>query len=277
MTTILSINVGIEDLGLCYMTVDSHTEYTIDRWGTMDLTIGGKYDRKCKTSNCLNIVKYHIPESNKYFCHSCAKQSEYKIPRENQLKEFVAKISRKKLQNMFCYPHDTNKKLILSEYNKRFNEQMYLDPIKEGSQKLLDYNKNFIEKIKWFLSGYKYPDIVLIDNQVSNNCVRMKSIQSCISTFFIICDCQYIIHCNARDKLKGYLPVGVVNAPELNKYLITVAVTKLLELEDSDGYLYILNNHSKKHSIASCYLQAMYFIKHKLDNVLKDTKYFNFE
>jgi hypothetical protein len=101
-------------------------------------------------------------------------------------------------------------------------------------------------------------DTILIENQIGQNAIRMKSIQGMITFYYISKGKTNIIYWNPINKLKKY------NQKEKKTYAQrkkdSIAITKLLiheHFSDFEGYF---NSHKKKDDLADCFLQLIDYL-----------------
>lgn len=99
---------------------------------------------------------------------------------------------------------------------------------------------------------------IIIENQIGQNAIRMKSIQGMITYHFIEKGKTDIIYWNPINKLKKY------NQKEKKTYTQrkkdSVTITRLLLLEhftDSESFF---NSHKKKDDLADCFLQLIDYL-----------------
>lgn len=271
MTTILSIDVGIKNLACCYITANSQTDYTIDAWEVLDISHYGEINPKCWERDCKMTPKWQVMNKiNKYFCNYCAKQSEkYLVPKKEQTYEYIKNLPLKSLQTKFKVPKML-KRDILAQYYQHTIEMNYLHQIpnhEESKISLQTINKNFVKKIQGFMCSCGNPDIVLITNQTGARAIRMKAIQNGISMFFQILDTKHVLFVTPNNKLKGYLPPGIYTDAQIKKQSYFAARIELMDnrYEEREEF----ENHPKKDDLASCYLQALWFLKYKFDEYIE--------
>lgn len=107
---------------------------------------------------------------------------------------------------------------------------------------------------------------IIIENQIGQNAIRMKSIQGMITYHFINKGKSDIIYWNPINKLKKY------NGKEKKTYTQrkkdSIIITKYLLLEHFSDSIEYFNSHKKKDDLADCFLQLIDYLEK--DNKLND-------
>lgn len=115
-------------------------------------------------------------------------------------------------------------------------------------------------------------DKILIENQIGQNAIKMKSIQGMINMYFIMrdYDIQNIINYNAIHKLKCFIGNTKTTYNERKKKSkeITQCLCKHYYGEDIYQYYY---SYKKKDDLADCLLQALDYIRR--EKYLNDSFY----
>tara|TARA_A100001015_G_C14894883_1_gene673984 strand:+ start:153 stop:650 length:498 start_codon:yes stop_codon:yes gene_type:complete len=102
-------------------------------------------------------------------------------------------------------------------------------------------------------------DKVIIENQIGFNAIRMKSVQSMITMYFIHKGILDICYWNASNKLKDYdLPKKTTYA-QRKKESINITKTQITNTYP-DNLDYFMS-HKKKDDLADAYLQLVSYIK----------------
>ncbi len=101
-------------------------------------------------------------------------------------------------------------------------------------------------------------ETIIIENQIGQNAIRMKSIQGMITYHFVEKGKTNIIYWNPIHKLKKY------NQKEKKTYTQrkkdSVAITKLLLSEYFSNFEPYFNSHKKKDDLADCFLQLIDYL-----------------
>jgi hypothetical protein len=101
-------------------------------------------------------------------------------------------------------------------------------------------------------------ETIIIENQIGQNAIRMKSIQGMITYDFIEKGKTNIIYWNPINKLKKY------NQKEKRTYTQrkkdSIIITKLLLSEYFRNFETYFNSHKKKDDLADCFLQLIDYL-----------------
>lgn len=104
---------------------------------------------------------------------------------------------------------------------------------------------------------------VIIENQIGQNAIRMKTLQGMITMYFIQQGCNDIYHWNACHKLKDY------DIPKKTTYSqrkkLSIQITQKLLQEDYPKFLDHFLSHKKKDDLADCFLQLKDALKKQLE------------
>ena len=105
-------------------------------------------------------------------------------------------------------------------------------------------------------------DKIIIENQIGQNAIKMKSIQSLLMMFFIMRNYDYeqIINYNAANKLKHFLEKKKTTYAERKKMSKNIT-QQICEIKYSDWVVFFTKS-KKKDDLADCLLQLLdYLIK----------------
>jgi len=103
-------------------------------------------------------------------------------------------------------------------------------------------------------------DVILIENQIGQNAIRMKMLQGMITFYFISKGLTQIHYWNAGNKLKRYIK-GKTTYAQRKK--LSIQITRELVSHAFPSQLDYFNGHKKKDDLADCLLQLMDFLKKK--------------
>jgi hypothetical protein len=123
---------------------------------------------------------------------------------------------------------------------------------------MITLGKTINTKFKEIFSSYQIHSVI-IENQIGFNAIRMKSVQSMVSMYFIDHYIDNICYWNASNKLKDYgLPKKTTYA-QRKKESINITKSQITELypEHIDFFM----SHKKKDDLADAYLQFVSYIK----------------
>lgn len=108
----------------------------------------------------------------------------------------------------------------------------------------------------------KHIDKILIENQIGQNAIKMKSIQGMINMYFIMrnYDIQNIINYNAVHKLKCFIGNAKTTYNERKKKSKEITQCLCKHYYGDDIYQYYCS-YKKKDDLADCLLQALDYIR----------------
>ena len=112
---------------------------------------------------------------------------------------------------------------------------------------------------------YYNVDTILIENQIGQNAIKMKTIQGMINMYFVIreYDINTIINYNASHKLKPFLDKNDKTTYAQRKKLSKVVTHQLCKQVYGETLCSFYESFKKKDDLADCLLQALDFIKKK--------------
>jgi hypothetical protein len=102
-------------------------------------------------------------------------------------------------------------------------------------------------------------DIIIIENQIGQNAIRMKMLQGMITFYFITKGIHQIHYWNAGNKLKRYLPSKTKTTyTQRKKY--GIQITRDILKETFPLQISYFETHKKKDDLADCFLQLLDFL-----------------
>ena len=101
-------------------------------------------------------------------------------------------------------------------------------------------------------------DLILIENQIGQNAIRMKMLQGMITFYFISKGKHNIQYWNAGNKLKRFIK-GKTTYAQRKKY--SIQITRELITNAFPSQLAFFETHKKKDDLADCLLQLMDYLK----------------
>jgi len=119
------------------------------------------------------------------------------------------------------------------------------------------------EKMSKLLEKFVF-DKIVIENQIGQNAIKMKSIQSLLIMFFVIKNYnqQQIINYNAANKLKRFLGKKKTTYAERKK--LSKVITDKITANQYPDWLSFFQKCKKKDDLADCLLQVIdYAIKNE--------------
>lgn len=276
---ILSIDVGMKCLAYCILDVTDDLNYSIEKWGVMDLC-EQKYVKCCgktkKNKPCDKLSKYF--RDDHYYCKIHAKKTSFKIP-TNDLKEYYLKKCKvnelRGIYEKIC--EDTKKdkkqkKLTKAIYLENINNELkenylfFVPTIKANSISLITYGRRLKNKFNSMLDNINI-DRVLVENQIGPLALRMKTLQGMVMQHFIEIGCECVEEISASNKLKDFIPSNKKTKYIERKRLgIKVTTTLLNDNNSIHSWLEHFLNHKKKDDLADSFLQGLWYIRHILKN-----------
>ena len=275
---ILSIDVGIKNLSFClFLTPEDNLNHlTVIQWDNID--ISEKTDTKCieidKNGLCDKPAKF--TKDSKCYCLKHSKKHNYLQP----LAEFKQSyLNKQKIQTLIDiankynlkYEHSFKKSQILAIINEFVNNNCYTVIAKTNASKvnLVTIGRNIQYKLDEILNEHLSSiNTIIIENQIGPIANKMKTIQGMISQYFIMrnnnINIEFISACN---KLKDFLSEEKIDYKQRKKLGIQTClgiVNNDFRFKEWDTFF---AKHNKKDDLSDCFLQGIWFIKHKLNIV----------
>jgi hypothetical protein len=273
---ILSIDVGIKNLSYCLFETQSSEPETkhikVLKWDNIDLS--EKNNFKCievdKNGLCNKPAKFS--KDQKCYCLKHSKKHNYlQLPTE--FKE--SHLKKQKLQNLIdiadkyklTYEKPPKKSNILGIIQEFINNNCYTPIIKTNATKvdLVTIGRNIQHKFNDIFVDVSSIDTIIIENQIGPIANKMKTIQGMISQYFIMKNNNVNIEfVSASNKLKDFLPNEKIDYKQRKK----LGIQTCLSIVNSDfrfkEWETFVNKHTKKDDLSDCFLQGLWFIKHKI-------------
>jgi len=273
---ILSIDVGIKNLSFClFLTPEDNLNHLkVIQWDNID--ISEKTDTKCieidKNGLCDKPAKF--TKDSKCYCLKHSKKHNYLQP----LAEFKQSyLNKQKIQSLIDiadkyklkYENPPKKSNILEIINEFINNNCYTAISKTNATKinLVTIGRNIQHKFDEIFNEHLLSiDTIIIENQIGPIANKMKTIQGMISQYFIMrnnnINIEFISACN---KLKDFLSTEKIDYKQRKK----LGVQTCLGIVNNDFRFKEWNTffakHNKKDDLSDCFLQGIWFIKHKLN------------
>ena len=287
---ILSIDVGIKNLAFCLLErfpddIAKDNDFKILKWDTINL-IDQPSCNYCQKPACFS-------KNAIYYCRPHAKKSDFLIPTQEiekikqldigGLREYIVDngivcnndqtddtsnrtgdISNNRTTGNIKY-----KKTDLIKAIETFNQKKYLDQVKRenaGLVSLISIGINMKARLDEMLETVDKIDKILIENQLSNIAVRMKSLQGMLTQYFIMRGYENIEYISSTNKLKLLNSSSEVKDKPKDKQKTTYSERKKLGIEyckemltkkGHDEWLQIFLKHGKRDDLADCLLQGL--------------------
>lgn len=119
--------------------------------------------------------------------------------------------------------------------------------------------KSMMQQLDEIIQKYNF-DIVLIENQIGQNAIKMKSVQGMLNMYFVMREYNetHIINYNAIHKLKKFLGSKKTTYAERKK--LSKKITRLIIAQHFPSKLELFDKYKKKDDLADCYLQVLDYI-----------------
>jgi hypothetical protein len=271
----LSIDVGIKNLSFCLFDTTNNDSITVLKWDNIDLT--EVTEKRCieidKNGLCDKPAKF-IKDS-KCFCLKHSKKQTYLLPTADLKASF---LNKQKIQGLFDIAKKYNvqcdpniKKTVLIQLLTDFSIANCFTPIGKNSAVKIDLvtvGRNMQHKFDDILQEHIGTiDTIIIENQIGPIANKMKTIQGMLAQYFIMKNNNIKIEfISATNKLKDFIPPD--NTEKMDyKQRKKLGIQTCLQFVSTDTrfmeWKTFFNKHNKKDDLSDCFLQGMWYIKHK--------------
>jgi len=277
---LLSIDVGIKNLSFCLFEIHSPDEKSnhlkVINWDNIDLS--EKTESKCieidKNGLCDKPAKF--TKDGKCYCLKHSKKQEFLQPTTDLKPSY---INKQKIQNLIDiadkykikYEHPPKKTNLVALINDFITNNCFTAIAKTNACKvdLVTIGRNIQTKFDEILCDHLSSiETIIIENQIGPIANKMKTIQGMISQYFIMKNNNIQIEfISASNKLKDFLPKEKEEKLDY-KQRKKLGIQTCLEIITTDfrfkDWETFFNKHQKKDDLSDCFLQGMWFIKHKM-------------
>lgn len=267
MTIVLSIDVGIKNLGYCLFDYNKHdtSEWSIILWGIENLS---NPLPKCVHPSCTQDAKFM--KGDIYHCKKHAHL--YTIPSHQHKRSSINKLKVAQLRTIASdinIHYDTQPRMNRADLVKFINDHIsntYYENIlnvQASRMSLIDIGRIVKSKLDLLLKDYTN-DIseVIIENQISHLASRMRTLQGMITQYFIM---QHpavpIFYISSENKLRDF-DETVSTYTDRKKMGIRKTSDIISQRVSNAEWKIMYDKHKKKDDLADAFLQGMYFINH---------------
>ena len=284
---LLSIDIGIKNLSFCLFDINSiettSNHRKIIKWDNIDLS--EKSESKCieidKNGLCDKPAKFS--KDGKCYCLKHSKKQTFLQP-TTELKPSY--INKQKIQTLIeiadkykiKYENPPKKTQLVALINEFITNKCFTAINKTNATKvdLVTIGRNIQHKLDEILCDHLSTiNIIIIENQIGPIANKMKTIQGMISQYFIMKNNHIQIEfISASNKLKDFLEEEKVKDKDKDKEKMDykqrkkLGIQYCLEIISTDfrfkEWESFFNKHQKKDDLSDCFLQGMWFIKHKI-------------
>jgi len=268
MPKLLSIDVGMKNLGFCLFDYVDKKNWTVLKWDCINIC-----EEKimlcchdCKGTPCNKPAKFTKNDK-----HCCKKHAiDFSIPKQTF---HMSKIKKMKVGQLYDFmdEHEItyNKpitKVKLIETIQTHIKGKYYDPIvpiRADAINLIDIGRTMKQKFDiLFACDLADLDQIIIENQISPLASRMKTLQGMITQYFIMRTNSHIEYMSSESKLKmfedkksSYSERKKLGIQKTNEIINENSSMSMMEWDS------IFNKHKKKDDLADSFLQGLYYIR----------------
>jgi len=260
---LLSIDVGIKNLGLCLFHVENKEQYKILNWDVINLC--NEVDIKCYMCNkSAKYVNKDIYCCKKHIINIGLPLINKELEMKNLKKTKVIDIRELFKKYNIDFDNKTSKVMLLDYFEKEIPETYvvpFSNKVRCNDLNLIEIGINLKEKLNKLYENIKI-DTVIIENQISPIANRMKTLQGMIAQYFILKDIHDIHFISASNKLKDYVSTKTTYLERKHKG-IEICEEIIINNSEICHYLDMFNTHKKKDDLADCFLQGIWFLNNK--------------
>ena len=255
---IISIDIGISNFAYCIFN-----DNQIEQWDIINLL---DFDI------CTFCGKEAIYKKNdERYCKCHAKSHKiYKIPQKKMLN--YNKLTKEKLKEFVKInniPSDLkNKQTILGDIAKHYDDNNYFEMLNKNKCSDTDLLQIGI-KLNAELDKLGVFDIVLIEDQLGPNAVRMSCIQYMTSQYYIANNITNIHIVSSKHKLEYWVDDKSLSYKERKLQSVQITTDILSRNNIFSDQSSTFSKYKKKDDLSDCFLQGVWYLKkHDINNII---------
>jgi len=275
---IISIDIGIKNLSFCLFEINvNENSLKIIKWDNINLSEKEEYKCIEMDKNVLCDKPAKFSKDGKCYCLKHSKKHNYVHPSKELSQSALNKLKIQQLVDIankykLVYENPPKKTNLLSIINSFIEKHCYTTIAKTNATKvdLVTIGRNMQHKFDVILSEQLATiDTIIIENQIGPLANKMKTIQGMISQYFIMKNNNIRIEfISASNKLKDYINTNEKKEKMDYKQRKALAVKTTTDMVTNDEKFKewepFFTKHSKKDDLSDCFLQGLWFIKHKI-------------
>jgi hypothetical protein len=277
---ILSIDVGIRNLSFCLFDMKDADKNTLSvlKWDNIDLT--EKTNNRCifideKKNEGLCDKEAKFVKDGKCYCLKHSKKLNFLQPAADLAPAF---LNKQKIQSLIeiadkykiKYEPSCKKAGLIAQLTEFSQTHCFskIDKVNASKIDLVTIGRNIEHKFGEILDEH-LPTIgtIIIENQIGPIANKMKTIQGMLAQYFIMKNNNISVDfISATNKLKDFMPLTTEKMDY--KQRKKLGIQTCLNFVDTDHRFTtwgaFLHKHQKKDDLSDCFLQGMWYIKHKI-------------
>lgn len=275
---IISIDIGIKNLSFCLFEInENENSLKIIKWDNINLSEKEEYKCIEMDKNVLCDKPAKFSKDGKCYCLKHSKKHNYLHPSKELSHSALNKLKIQQLIDIankykLVYENPPKKTNLLAAINFFIEKHCYTTITKTNATKvdLVTIGRNMQHKFDFILSDQLATiDTIIIENQIGPLANKMKTIQGMISQYFIMKNNNIQIEfISASNKLKDYINTNEKKEKMDYKQRKSLAVKTTTDMVTNDEKFKewepFFVKHSKKDDLSDCFLQGLWFIKHKI-------------
>ena len=283
---ILSIDVGIRNLSFCLFTMENADKNTLSVLKRDNIDLTEKTNNRCifvseKDNEGLCDKPAKFVKEGKCYCLKHSKKLNFLQPASDLALPF---LNKQKVQSLIeiadkykiKYETPYKKAGLIAQLTEFSQTHCFtkIDKVNASKIDLVTVGRNIEHKFGEILSDH-LPTIetIIIENQIGPIANKMKTIQGMLAQYFIMKNNNISIDfISATNKLKDFMPSSTSSSEKSEKMDYKqrkkLGIQTCLNFVDTDHrfatWATFLHKHQKKDDLSDCFLQGMWYIKHKI-------------